>query len=309
MITFLATPKPFSGLADVQQRRAIRSWLALHPDVDVILCGDSEGADEAARELGATYVREVRSSPMGTPLVGGIAQVGKQYGRNSIQAYINCDILLVEDVIEAVRRAAAFPAFLMSGFRLDLTQGVDYDVAGSDWRERLFGLAREGRLEVSTGSDLFVYRTGLWDNAPDLVIGRGGVENAMFAIMRRRHLPLVDATQAILQVHQFHAYGHVAGGQDEVMRGQESLINRAQFGDWPPNIRDAQWIMDGSGLHKTYGHGDWLRETCTRVRFGMDQPGLARVVRKVAAQGTRIRPSREHKYTVSEMLAHLGYTG
>lgn len=58
MITFFSTPKPFRGHIGVIQRNAIRSWKLAHPDAEVILFGDEEGASETARDLGARHEPE-----------------------------------------------------------------------------------------------------------------------------------------------------------------------------------------------------------------------------------------------------------
>ena len=44
MLTFFTTGKPFRGHSGIIQRNALRSWLLLDPDVEVILFGDDEGA-------------------------------------------------------------------------------------------------------------------------------------------------------------------------------------------------------------------------------------------------------------------------
>ena len=51
-LTIFACPKGFVGRAGEIQRNAIRSWVRLGPDVEVILLGDDEGVAEAAQELG-----------------------------------------------------------------------------------------------------------------------------------------------------------------------------------------------------------------------------------------------------------------
>jgi len=50
MITFFTTPKPFRGHIGVIQRNAIHSWKLVHPEAEVILFGNEEGAAEVARE-------------------------------------------------------------------------------------------------------------------------------------------------------------------------------------------------------------------------------------------------------------------
>ena len=53
MLTIFTAPKPFTNPhIDLIQRNAIRSWVALGPEVEVLLIGEEEGLAEAARELG-----------------------------------------------------------------------------------------------------------------------------------------------------------------------------------------------------------------------------------------------------------------
>jgi hypothetical protein len=63
MISFLASPKPFTGIAKEHQYRAIRSWLSSGEDVEVILYGDSAGIVEAGRELGVQVVQQIDCAP------------------------------------------------------------------------------------------------------------------------------------------------------------------------------------------------------------------------------------------------------
>ena len=55
MLTIFSTPKPFNSHSDIIQRTALKSWTLLHPDVEVILFGDEEGAAEACRDLGIDH--------------------------------------------------------------------------------------------------------------------------------------------------------------------------------------------------------------------------------------------------------------
>src|SRR6266567_7426313 len=55
MITFFTTAKPFRGHDGIIQRNALQSWKLLHPDVEVILFGDDEGAAEVCSELGLRH--------------------------------------------------------------------------------------------------------------------------------------------------------------------------------------------------------------------------------------------------------------
>ena len=55
MITFFATAKPFQGHSGIIRRNALQGWKLLHPDVEVILFGDDEGATEVRAELGLRH--------------------------------------------------------------------------------------------------------------------------------------------------------------------------------------------------------------------------------------------------------------
>ncbi|MEI6972700.1 MAG: hypothetical protein WCL44_14425, partial [bacterium] len=67
MITFFTTAKPFEGATRVRQINAIRSWQAVHPDVEVMLFGNGMGYSEIAAELGVAGSRKVYHS--GNPKV------------------------------------------------------------------------------------------------------------------------------------------------------------------------------------------------------------------------------------------------
>ena len=49
MLTLFTAPKPFRGHIGLIQANAIRSWMALAPDIEVLLVGDEPGLAEAAR--------------------------------------------------------------------------------------------------------------------------------------------------------------------------------------------------------------------------------------------------------------------
>jgi len=55
MLTFFTTAKPFRGHSAVIQRNALQSWRLLHPEVEVILFGNDEGAAEVCADLGLGY--------------------------------------------------------------------------------------------------------------------------------------------------------------------------------------------------------------------------------------------------------------
>jgi len=47
MLTIFSSPKPFTAINAWNQLNALRSWRAIHSDIEVIIFGASEGAAEA----------------------------------------------------------------------------------------------------------------------------------------------------------------------------------------------------------------------------------------------------------------------
>src|SRR5579863_2067444 len=66
MLTMFTTPKPFRGHIGVIQRNALKSWTLLHPDLEVILFGDDEGAAVVAGEFGLRHEPHVERNEFGT---------------------------------------------------------------------------------------------------------------------------------------------------------------------------------------------------------------------------------------------------
>ena len=59
MITVFSNPRPFKGPLKMMQYNAIRSWLHLHPDVQIILFEDEEETTQKiAKELNIKILNE-----------------------------------------------------------------------------------------------------------------------------------------------------------------------------------------------------------------------------------------------------------
>ena len=120
MLTIFSTPKPFQGYIGIIQRNAIQSWKRLHPDVDVILFGDDDGAAEASAILGARHVPSVQRNEHGTKFLSSIFDQAQDLARHEVLCYINCDIVLLSDYIRALSNVTnRFSKFLMVGRRWD----------------------------------------------------------------------------------------------------------------------------------------------------------------------------------------------
>lgn len=269
MITFLSSPKAFVGRAAVQQRVAVRSWLSVGSEIEVILYGDSPGTAVACQELGSRHVPDIETTERGIPYFGAIAAHAAEHARYDIQVYLNCDILLSPHILGAIRHIP-FVDFLMIGQRIDLAEGGEVDTANPELFNQLKIMADTGQISLHTpgGSDYFIFRKGMWKNLPPIVIGRGGYDNALIAYCLQRHIPVIDSTLAIAALHQFHDYGHAAGGVKEVFGGDDAKRNLSFVPlDAIPVLDDANYLLRDNDLSPNKCRKDLLRFLFMKYRY------------------------------------------
>lgn len=245
MITIFACPKRFAPPFDTIQHNAIRSWALLRPRPEVILFGEDDGVAGCAAALGLRHIAEVARSAQGTPLLSDMFRRARLEARHRLLCYVNADIILMGDLPAALRRAAALPRFLMVGQRLDLNlrERLRFEPG---WEARLRERAlRGGALHGPTGIDYVAFPRGLDLAMPDFAVGRPGWDNWTIYRARAMGVPVVDATRAVLAVHQNHDYSHHALGYDGVWAGPEARRNIELMGDWGRvfSIDDASWLL------------------------------------------------------------------
>jgi len=251
-VTLFTAPKPFVGHIGVIQRNALRSWAALGPRVEILVLGDEEGAEAASDEVGAGHLGGLARNEHGTPLLNDIFARAAEAARFDRMAYLNADIVLIDDFLPAVDRvAAAFPSYLMVGQRWDLAVEELIDVESGGLQDLRTQLVRQGRRHPPAGSDYFVYSRHRFPRLPAFAVGRAGWDNWMIYAARHAGLPVVDASEAITVIHQDHDYAHLPGGQIHY-RLPESEHN-VELGGGRETIftlRDATWRLTSENLHK-----------------------------------------------------------
>lgn len=214
-LTIFTAPKPFTNphIALIQ-RNAIRSWLNLGPQVEVILLGDEAGLAEFAAECGVKHLPQVACNANGTPLVSAMFDLARRNSASPLLACVNADIVLMPDVLQAALDVAKrSDKFLIVGQRWDLEVHEPLEFAPG-WPERLRQQARsQGKLHRASGSDYFIFPRDCFNAMPAFAIGRAGWDNWMIYAGRRSGWPVVDATQSIMVIHQNHDYSHLPGGQ------------------------------------------------------------------------------------------------
>lgn len=253
MLTFFTTAKPFREHNGIIQRNALKSWTLLHPDVEVILFGDDEGAAEAARELGIRHEPHTEKNEAGTNRMDYMFLRAQEMARHDVLCYSNCDIVLMDDFLAALGRVkAAHTEFLMVGRRWDVEIKMLCEFERGDWRARLRNLAfRDGKQRTPDYIDYFVFSRGVFGSSlPPLVVGRVFWDNWTVWKVLDAKRPVIDVSAAVVAVHQNHDYSHVPQGKHEVYYGEEARRNYELAGGWKHlrTIADATEVLREDGL-------------------------------------------------------------
>ena len=274
MITLFSIPKAFEGPIGTIQQNALASWTALE-GVQVILLGDEAGTAEAAAGAGARHVAGLARSELGTPRLDDAFARVEALAEHPLRCFVNGDIVLLDDFLPAVLRARdAAGSFLMIGSTLDLA--VEEPLALGDPLTRAELRRRalaEGRSRGATAIDYFVFTAGLFDPVPPFVVGRARFDN--WLVWRARQCGIVvDATRAVVAVHQRHDYAHVAGGLPEAHFGAEAERNLELAGGKRHlyTIHDASHRLTAGGrVRRNLGATGRVRESCRKIAWKLSR--------------------------------------
>jgi hypothetical protein len=196
------------------------------------------------------HVPEVALSEAGTPLVDDVFARAQATLDAPMLAYVNADIVLLQDFADAVARlAAGGEPILMVGRRTDLDFDDTLDFGG-DWEPRLReDAAARGALHAESGIDYFVFRPGLWTDVPPFAIGRFAWDGWLLSAAHGSGAKIVDATRAVLAVHQNHAYPGQPTPVGDGLWHEEIRRNLALAGAIPASftILDATHLMTRGG--------------------------------------------------------------
>ncbi len=257
MLTIFSIPKAFRGHTGVIQRNAIQSWTRLQLRPEIILLGNDEGTAEVAGELGLRHLPQIACSDHGTPLLSDLFHRAESAATMPWLCYVNADVILLSDFLRAAKTVQRkFPSSLLISKRinLDITAKLDFEAG---WEESIKRRASAmGKDEHYTGIDVFVFPKGMYRQIPDFAIGRLWFDHWLIKAAREQNLPVVDASLVAPVLHQNHDYGHVAGGKEQVWRGQEAERNFQLYG----GVEHAFTLLDVT--HEVTPDG-----TIRRVRF------------------------------------------
>lgn len=244
MLTFFTTAKPFKGHSAIIQRNALKSWTLLHPDIEVILFGDEEGAAEVAHELGLRYEPYVERFEGKLPYVNFLFDRAQQIARHEYLCYANCDMLLMQDFQEVFEQAVRWRRdFLLISQRwdTDITEPIDFRPADWDLRVRRDARAR-GFKQDPRYVDIFVFRKGFYRDIPPLLVGISYWDWWVVWNALSRDVPVVDCTSYLTAIHQNHGYAPHPDGKGGTHLGPLAMQNY-QVAGGPDHFR---WIEDAT---------------------------------------------------------------
>jgi hypothetical protein len=236
VLSLFSVPKTFTGDAAVIQDNAIASWTRLGRDCDIVLLGDDPGIAEAAVRHGVRHERTLARNAFGTPLLPAVLRRMDQLATSRLVALVNADIVLLADLLPAVRNVSQKHRNFMlvaSRYNCRIEEPLHFETG---WDTALRARARaENRMYPAAGSDIFVFPRGLFGEVPELAIGRGYWDNWLMREARRKQANLIDATACVTTVHQEHGYEHVPGvsaaaSDAPVYKGEEGRRNLALAG-------------------------------------------------------------------------------
>ncbi|MDO8660178.1 MAG: hypothetical protein Q7K54_06330 [Candidatus Parcubacteria bacterium] len=248
MITIFSIPKPFQGSINITQRNAILSWTLLEPKCEIILFNDEKGTtSKVAKELGVECINNIQRNKDGLPLLSDVFEKVYMRANNKILAYVNSDIILMDDFLEAVKALSGlkqntnlnFNEFLMLGRRWNLDIKEEINFNNNNWKQALKELInKEGKLQGLSGTDYWIFPRTLKFKIPLFVVGQRGFENWFIYKARSLKVQVLDATKIINVIHQNHSR--------YLRRSNQAAANFSEM----CTLRDVDWILTSEGLQK-----------------------------------------------------------
>jgi hypothetical protein len=237
--------------------------------------------------------------------MNGYFKQAEEAARHSLMCYVNADIVLFPDLLEAVAKVD-LARFVMGGRRTDYDMRKPIDFTRPDWAEALREDVKiNGKLHDFSGIDYFVYPRGLFGEIPPFALGRWYWDNWLVYRARRLGGALIDASACVTAVHQNHDYRHIVDleskGETRNQGGIESFGNRLLVQSILMTLEDADWQIDTSGLSRIFRWTRWhlLNEAALQAEIH-EFPTL---IRKLLVWIARQQWDRNWKRRYEELLA------
>lgn len=246
MITIFSNPRPFKGVFNVIQRNAIQSWLLLNPPCEIILFNDEENTTvPIANEFGIKCITNGKVNEFGTPLLNDAFSIVQEIAKHEVLAFVTSDILLTNDLIDAIKAIKIKP-FFMSGRRWDLDLNYSINFSHSNWvQEMKIKISEKGKLHPATGLDYWIFNKSTNYNMPEFAVGRPGSDTWFIYKNKIMNIPIIDATNRVLIVHQNHPVRSNYDPTFIIETNRHRNFIKSYF-----TLGDADWKLTNNGLKK-----------------------------------------------------------
>lgn len=290
-LTIFTLPKPFTDPhVRTIQSNALASWMRLGDQVEVLVIGDDPGVAEAAEHHQVRHLGGVELNDYGTPLLDWAFREAAVQGSGELICYLNSDIILGQDFLDALRRLPTQPALAIGQrWNCDIDRLLEFNSDVSSLQE---WARRHGELDQRRGSDYFAYPRHTDFGMPSFAVGRPGWDNWLIGRALEIGLPVVDITPCVTVIHQSHDYRHVANdsrGAD--WEGPEADRNRALAGTLDRYVHtpaNATHVLTQRGLRRAVTAAHLRAKTEAFVSLNPRATALRRLVKLVR----RVYPAR-----------------
>lgn len=245
MLTFFSIPKAFVGKIGIFQKNAILSWKRLESEIEIILFGNEKGVADFAKKYSLVHFPEIERNRWGTPLLSFALEKAQEKAKNEFLIYANSDLIFFGSTLLRLFKEINFPEFLLTSRRWDLNLENEIFFE-KNWEKDLEKkLKKEGKLHGFSGMDWFLFPKKLNLKMPPFAVGRPGWDNWLLFELKRKKIPIIEATPSITVIHQNHPSKYRARDREakENIKLAKGLANML-------TLREADWILTLNGLQK-----------------------------------------------------------
>ena len=283
LITLFTTPKPFADKDDhttIIQTNAIRSWVRLGPQVQVVLIGEEPGIAMAAKRLGAQHSSQLKYNARRTPLVSSAFETARSMSNTPLLAYCNSDVILTEDFLAAIERLVELKQsepFVAFGRRIDLKVETEVDFDAPEALAELVARAKsEGKICTQICKEYFVFPRELYHDIPAFAIGRGNWDNWMIHSAKANGTAVINVSHQVTAIHQMHNYKHANAHRRNIyMTGKEAKENQRLGGG-------RHLVLGSVGTHRLTPNGiEPEKALLLNPHFWADVPRFLRLLKNL----------------------------
>lgn len=155
-----------------------------------------------AKEYGVVHIPDIPVNEFGTPYLDTAFQRAQEVATNDMMCYVNADIIFFDDLLVTLDHIP-FEKYLVVGRRwdIDMDQLIDFHAYESrnSFKELVLTDAQQNQ---PYGSDYFIFTKHCLGQLPAFTVGRPYWDNWMIYNARAKGMPAIDASLAIVDVHQ-----------------------------------------------------------------------------------------------------------